>query len=1359
MATSIGEIEATLRLKDELTAQLGRAQSALEGFAGKTQAMGASMQSIGNAAVGLGTSLTVGLTLPIVGAFTKLVSSSSEFQSAFANVRKTIGDVPELPMIRESIRGLSRELPQSASQLASFAAVGGQFGISASGITEFTRTVAALDVAVDGLSAEQAAEGLAQIRNITGDSEANIGNMAATLVALGNAGSSTEQQILDFTQRLSGIGKTVGLTTPEIFALGATLANLGINAELGATAMQTTFVDMAKAVSHGGDELKTFDQVAQQGGLAAGQFATAFKEKPIEAMGAFITGLSNIKASGGDVIAALGTLGVEGQRQLATLLQTASASGNLSSAQGNLAAQVTLAGNAFAAGNAHLEEARLKNETFANQLARLGNILADVFRPIGDDLVRMLTGMVNAFAMLIPVIEPLVKAFVALPDPLKLVVFGFVAMAASIGPLTVFFGFMTKGMGQVLELAVQLATKIPFVATAFRTLATAIGAGDLIGKASMMTTATTTAATATKTLTMEAAMAGPAIAQAGRAIAQSGTAAGEAASGVGLFARAWGGIVAIFGDVWPWLARIGASLLSWPVAIAAVVAALATWIIGWENIKSVASGLWDVLSDLASIIGSVLVLAFQQVAEWAQAFWDVLKGFAGWVASSFNGAMVSIRQSIIDSFKDEPLMMAFFEGIKLQAKGAKDAISNLAGNLNDRTKGIVGRTQGEGFKPEDMAPVIVPGIGFSPDELVKPKTPPPPDFGAMDKAKQKAEELKKALDRLTGKDVVAAANELVKQVGMIGGAAAIAPGQIDSVHKALDDALEVMASQGKVANDAMIRLWLNTMPPIEVVEGIEGLGKTLKDFGKPIPGLADMFGQLTKGGPLDLSSILGGGSFTGVSAGSGVKLPGFFARALGDSKTMGAELGKTLIDAITGGGNIAAAAIGSLGNKLGKGLSDTLGSAMKGSTGFLASGFGSLLGGAAQAILPGIGALLGPLAAKVGEFFGKLFDRNKGRDLVEGFAEDQGGFDELHKKLGELGAEGEQLWIRLTQGVGRNNPEQAKAAIEAVTEALERQSHIMEHINGIVGGTNDRAKNLTTQGDLDVVSAGAVASFALLVQQGTSAVEALNMLNPALTAMRDATAGGNLALGEAGMHLMAINTIVSENSIAFQNLAATGQIVNAMLDGNIVSSTLFAAAARDIGTQIQGIIDRGVPMEQALALAQPQIQALWEAQQKFGFATDATTQAIIDQAVAQGIVGEQMKSVNQQILDVLLAIADVFGATIPSAMAGLPAAANAAASGMQEAFDRVRAPSFDETGRVPDTVEDIPALADGAIVRARTGGTLVRVGEGGSDEAVVPLDGSVGGSGGTVIVEIEGQRLAELLVPHIPGVVTRYGVG
>jgi hypothetical protein len=76
------------------------------------------------------------------------------------------------------------------------------------------------------------------------------------------------------------------------------------------------------------------------------------------------------------------------------------------------------------------------------------------------------------------------------------------------------------------------------------------------------------------------------------------------------------------------------------------------------------------------------------------------------------------------------------------------------------------------------------------------------------------------------------------------------------------------------------------------------------------------------------------------------------------------------------------------------------------------------------------------------------FDRNKGRDAVEEFAKSFGGFDQLHAELLKMGDAGEALWVKLTQGVGRNNPEQAARVIAEIEEALRKQAEASDDATG-----------------------------------------------------------------------------------------------------------------------------------------------------------------------------------------------------------------------------------------------------------------------------------------------------------------------
>lgn len=170
---------------------------------------------------------------------------------------------------------------------------------------------------------------------------------------------------------------------------------------------------------------------------------------------------------------------------------------------------------------------------------------------------------------------------------------------------------------------------------------------------------------------------------------------------------------------------------------------------------------------------------------------------------------------------------------------------------------------------------------------------------------------------------------------------------------------------------------------------------------------------------------------TGIPQAPQTKLGGLF----GSSSGFGQLLAGSVLSAIQGGGNVAQSAGSAVGGLLGSNLAGML-------TGGAGTAIGGLAGGALNAILPGAGMLLGPLLGKGIGAIGSLFNRNKGRDTVEGFADSMGGFDVLQSKLAELDKDGsgtgDRLWRALTQGTGRNNPTQAQANIDAVTRALQK---------------------------------------------------------------------------------------------------------------------------------------------------------------------------------------------------------------------------------------------------------------------------------------------------------------------------------
>jgi TP901 family phage tail tape measure protein len=422
-----------------LTANTAEFESAMKRASGAAQVWTKELNQVGRQATQIGSALTKTLTLPIVVAMGGAVKAAMDFESSFANVGKTVDGVsdkfgkltPKGLALANAFRQMAKEIPATTDELNAIASMGGQMGVPIERLATFTKHVAALGVAVDGIGAEEAAKGLAQIANVFGDKEVkDIDKMSSALVHLGNSSNATEADILEFSKRLAGAGNSVGMTIPEVMALGTAMANVGINAEAGGTAMSTVIGKISKAVSSGGESLKEFAKVAN---LSAEEFTATWKRSPIEAIDLFVRGLSTMKTRGVDLNLTMGELGTEGIRVADTLKRLAGAGTGVGDS-------LKIANEGFGTTNKHLEEAEKKYATTSNQLKILWNNVRDVGITFGNALLPAIQSSISVLQSIIPVVDMLAKGFAAMPGPLQMLVVGMGLAVAAVGPLIYIFG-------------------------------------------------------------------------------------------------------------------------------------------------------------------------------------------------------------------------------------------------------------------------------------------------------------------------------------------------------------------------------------------------------------------------------------------------------------------------------------------------------------------------------------------------------------------------------------------------------------------------------------------------------------------------------------------------------------------------------------------------------------------------------------------------------------------------------------------------------------------------------------------------------------------------------------------------------
>nr|DAJ89461.1 MAG TPA: minor tail protein [Caudoviricetes sp.] len=316
--------------------------------------------------------------------------ASIEFESAFAGVEKTVdGTEEQLAALRQGILDMATEIPASTTEIAAVAEAAGQLGIASDDVLDFTRVMIDLGEATN-LSSDEAASALAKFANITGTTADEYSKLGSTIVDLGNNFATTERDIVEMATRLASAGTIAGLSEQDILALSTAMSSVGIQAEAGGTAMTQTLSAISKAVSEGGDDLKTFAKVA---GVSADEFAKMWSDDPITAIQGFIGGLGDMNANGEDVLAVLDELGLSGIRQSNMLQSLALASGVLGDA-------VTTANNAWEENVALSNEASKRYETTESQMKILRNGLNNLAISIGDILLpiinKIVAGLQNA---------------------------------------------------------------------------------------------------------------------------------------------------------------------------------------------------------------------------------------------------------------------------------------------------------------------------------------------------------------------------------------------------------------------------------------------------------------------------------------------------------------------------------------------------------------------------------------------------------------------------------------------------------------------------------------------------------------------------------------------------------------------------------------------------------------------------------------------------------------------------------------------------------------------------------------------------------------------------------------------------
>lgn len=435
--------------------------------------MGNKWQKVGSSISGFGSALTKGVTVPIVAGAGLALKAAIDYESAFAGVKKTVDETATVSYAKlsDGIRQMAKELPASAVEIANVAEVAGQLGIKTEDILKFSRTMIDMGESTN-LSSEEAATAIAKIANIMGLTSDEYSRFGAAVVDLGNNYATTERDIVEMTNRLAAGGRLAGLTTPDILGLATAMSSVGIEAEAGGTAMTQTLTAIGKAVSLTGEgAAEKLELIANTAGMTSEQFQQAWKEKPVQALQAFIKGLENAHKSGENVNGILDDLGMKGIRQSNMLKSLALASDKMTGA-------VEKSNEAWRKNTALTDEANKRYETTESQLKMFKNELTDIAIEFGGPLLKALRSGLDAVKPWISDLADLAKKFSSLSTEQQQNIIYWGLLAAGIGPALKILGGGISTIGGVMKAVGGLSRGIGILSGSFKAFR---DAGSILG--------------------------------------------------------------------------------------------------------------------------------------------------------------------------------------------------------------------------------------------------------------------------------------------------------------------------------------------------------------------------------------------------------------------------------------------------------------------------------------------------------------------------------------------------------------------------------------------------------------------------------------------------------------------------------------------------------------------------------------------------------------------------------------------------------------------------------------------------------------------------------------------------------------
>jgi len=346
-------------------------------------------------------------------AFRKSAQDAAALDDTYADVMKTTG------LLHEEVEELDKELMKidtrtSREQLLLLARDAGKLGIQGKeDILGFVRAADQIQVALGEDLGEGAIKNLGKIADVFGLTkemgiEKSLLSIASAVNALGQDSTASEAYLVEFTQRLAGVGAMAGLSVQNILGFASGLDQSAMKVEMAATAFQKFLMKMY-------EDTATF---AGYAGMKVEEFSELLKK---DANTAITTVMKAMNGQDGfaSLVPMFDQMGLDGARAVTVL---ASMTKNLEA----VTEAQALANKEFAKATSVTEEYNTKNNNMQAQLEKARKEFQNASIALGQSLnpimlksTKATTYLIKALAQYGKEIKTVIVVIAALTVALK----------------------------------------------------------------------------------------------------------------------------------------------------------------------------------------------------------------------------------------------------------------------------------------------------------------------------------------------------------------------------------------------------------------------------------------------------------------------------------------------------------------------------------------------------------------------------------------------------------------------------------------------------------------------------------------------------------------------------------------------------------------------------------------------------------------------------------------------------------------------------------------------------------------------------------------------------------------------------